>query len=97
VLEVSSGGTDQTQVVDMARVAYKEGIDHIIEVPNYVICHIRRAEQQKKNFNTWDICNAECSNVGSNLCDPTKRYFSGLIHFLFSSIVSMIFLKSLSK
>jgi hypothetical protein len=50
VLEDSSGGTDQTQVVDMARVAYKEGIGHIIEVLNYVICHIRRAEQQKRTL-----------------------------------------------
>jgi hypothetical protein len=71
VLEDSSERTDQTQVVDITRMAYKEGIDHIIEAPNYVICHIRRAEQQK-NFNTWDICNAEGSNVGTNLSDPTK-------------------------
>jgi len=47
VLEDSSGRTDQTQVaeIDLAGVVHKKGIDHIIEASNYVIYHIKRAEQ----------------------------------------------------
>jgi hypothetical protein len=78
VLEDSSGGTDQTQVVDMARVAYKEGIDHIIEVPNYVICHIRRAEQQKRTLIHGTFAMPSVQTWALTYVTPPKDIFRAL-------------------